>query len=166
MTKDNLISNSFRTNFSDPIFFRVKSNRSIAINDKTFYLTKDYYNVNSGFVDIDIFLDWSMQTIMLLYDKMYIDYMLSASDQITNFYHNELTVNETMPNKVLIYNLFPNTSCIVKNLQLCEEYCDQGIGFVKLDSKMLYQSAITDTLSSRFIKTLGFYLIVVNLLII
>jgi hypothetical protein len=131
-TTDNIISNYYRTNYSDPIFFRVKNNNSITINDKSFYLAHDNYNINNGFIDINIFLDWDSKTALLLYNNTYIDYMLSLGDHITQFYHNSLNINETMPNKVLLYNLYPNTSCVVKNLELCEDYCDAGNKIVNI----------------------------------
>ena len=126
ITLENLYNNSFKTNNSDIIFFRVKNNNSVSLNENTFYLSDDRYNYDSGFIDIDIFLDWKTMKSILAYNNDIVDSKLNNDELNTAFYHINLSKNQTFPNRIIIYNLYPDTECVIKNLMICEEICDDG----------------------------------------
>lgn len=126
-TIEQLRNSSHKTFNSDPVFFRIRTNNSIVLNDKYFYFTNfSQNNYDSTYKNIDIFLDWDGNKIFMLYEKNILDNMLPFNDMFTDFYHKNLGKNYTNPNKVILYNFHPNTSCTIRNLQICQDYCDAG----------------------------------------
>jgi hypothetical protein len=138
-TLESLLNNSLRTNYSDPLLFRIRNNQSICINDQSYFLNFTSYNFKSptGFNLVDLFLNWETNSILFLYNKLMLD-MYSGQDELfTSFFHINLMQNYTKPSKVLFYNLYPNTSCYIKNLVLCEDFCDE-------ESRLLYMNYTND----------------------
>jgi hypothetical protein len=122
-------NNSYLSNVSDPLFFRINANNTIKVNDQSFYMDSQNRTNFAGsnfffFNEIDLFMDWDTQTIVMLFNKVLIDSTLSLSDLTFGFYHDGLQANVTKPSKVLVYNFTPNTTCVIKNLALCEDFCD------------------------------------------
>lgn len=125
-TINQLLNSTYKTNHSDPLFFRIRSNTSLTINDKSFYLDKEKYNFKRlDFTNIDLILNWEDQNILLFYNSELVDDTLSIHNLMTDFYHIDLEKNKTNPNSIILYNFYPNTLCYIKNLQICEDFCDE-----------------------------------------
>lgn len=126
-TFDNLKKNDYRTLNSDPLFFRIRTNNSIILNDKYFYFTNfTENNYDSNFKTIDLFLDWNKNKIFTLFKRKILDNTLTYSEMLTDFYHKNLNENVTNANKMVLYNFHPNTSCVIRNLEVCEDFCDES----------------------------------------
>lgn len=138
-TLESLLNNSLRTNYSDPLLFRIRNNQSISINDQSYFLNFTSYNYNSpiGFSLVDLFFNWETNSILFLHNKNMLDMNTGEDNLFTSFFHINLMQNYTKPSKVLFYNLQPNTSCYLKNLVLCEDFCDE-------ESRMLYMNYTND----------------------
>ena len=125
MSIEELIKNDFKTNYSDPVFLRIRDNNSLSINDKTFYLDNNRYNFNNNFIKIDLILNWDDQSVCVLYNNTLIDSYSSYTELATGFFHIDLSNNFTNPNKFIIYNFYPSTECMFRDLLLCEDFCDR-----------------------------------------
>jgi hypothetical protein len=149
---------TLKTSNSDPLFFRIRTNQSVTINDQSYYLANSTYNYNSGLIHIDAFLNWNDSTVLVLYNKNVIDQRLSVEDHWVNFYHNDLDKSNTIPNKIIIYNFFPNSSCLIKNIELCEDFCDE-------DSRQLFLN-VTHNKSSYLNSLDTFLFILITVLVL
>ena len=126
-TLEDLSNNTNRNSNSDPLFFRIRTNNSIVLNDKYFYYTNfTQNNYDSNFKNIDLFLDWKTNKIFALFERKVIDNTLSYSEMLTDFYHKDLNANFTNANKIILYNFHPNTDCTFRNLEVCVDFCDEG----------------------------------------
>jgi hypothetical protein len=95
------------------------------INDKYFYFTNfTENNYDSEYKEIDIFLNWHTHKIFVLFKSKIIDNTLNYDEMLTDFYHKNLHQNTTNPNKLILYNFYPNVHCELKNLEVCEDFCD------------------------------------------
>ena len=125
-----LRNNSYRTFTSDPLFFRIRTNNSIVLNDKYFYFTNfTENNYDSNFKSVDLFLDWETNKILSLFERKPIDNTLTYEDSLTDFYHKNLNLNYTNADKIILYNFHPDTNCVFRNLEVCEDFCDKSIYF-------------------------------------
>lgn len=113
------------------MFFRIRTNNSIVLNDKYFYFTNfTENNYDSNFKNIDFFLNWDKNKILALFERKIIDNTLSYTEMQTDFYHKNLNFNYTHANKIILYNFHPNTSCVFRNLEVCEDFCDESIYYI------------------------------------
>ena len=88
-------------------------------------------------------MDWNLKTVFVLYNKASIDAEMKFDELITFFYHENLCLNETRPNKFIIYNFSPDSTCIINDLILCENFCDESIKRIYINyssSKYYYAS--------------------------
>ena len=74
--------------------------------------------------DIDIILDWTQTKVFILYNNNSINPANHFNDFSTYFYHESLSMGVTKPSKIILYNFSANSSCLIRNLSLCEEFCD------------------------------------------
>ena len=141
---DNLISNNFKTKNSDLIFFRIIHFNKINLNDLPIYIPqtinifnetsyiKDNKN-NETYIQIDIILNWKKKKAILFLNKQYI-WNIASLDKTkkdkypvkteTDFYHENFSGDM---NKIILYNFKKNTYCQIKNLNLCEDFCNEEI---------------------------------------
>ena len=141
---DNLISNNYKTKNSDLIFFRIIHFNKINLNDLPIYIPqtinifnetsyiKDNKN-NEAYIQIDIILNWKNKKVILFLNKQYV-WNIASLDRTkkdkypvkteTDFYHEDFSGDM---NKIILYNFKKNTYCQIKNLKLCEEFCDEEI---------------------------------------
>jgi len=139
MTLNDLVNNTFRTNNSDTIFFRVRQNNSFTLNDQSYFLNFTTYNFNYefGFNQMDLFLDWENLRVYFLHNQIIPDTTLDSSQLSTDFYHTNLNGSISTTNKMIFYNFNPNTNCVFKNFKVCKDFCDQ-------ESSVLYSTLVNN----------------------
>ena len=147
--KDTLLENEYKTMIStDIIFFRIRHHDKINLNDLPLYI--DYntsnYNMSGKYNTVDLFLDWKKKKVTLFLNQRgewNIASLEKSNDkkhEITaSFYHEDLP-KDIIPNKVILYNFSPNSTCSIKNIRLCDNFCtisDMKIYKQYMNSKFL-----------------------------
>lgn len=130
--KDTLLENEYRTMTStDIVFFRIKHHNKINLNDLPLYI--DYntsnYNMSGKYKTVDLFLDWKKKKVTLFLNQRgewNIASLEKRNDKkhkiTTSFYHEDLP-KDIIPNKVILYNFSPNSTCSINNIRLCDNFC-------------------------------------------
>jgi hypothetical protein len=158
MTLNDLVNNTFRTNNSDTIFFRVRQNNSFALNDQSYFLNFTTYNYNYeyGFNEMDLFLDWDNLRVYFLHNKIQPDTTLDSTQMYTDFYHSNLNGSISTTNKVIFYNFNPNTNCVFKNFKVCKDFCDE-------ESSLLYSILVNNASTLNIFKLIYILIIIIIL---
>lgn len=130
--KDILLENEYRTMLSrDIIFFRIRHYNKINLNDLPLYL--DYntsnFNMSGMYNTVDLFLNWKKKKVTLFLNQRGVWNVASLEKKnakkhkiTASFYHEDLP-KDIIPNKVILYNFSPNSTCSIKNIRLCDNFC-------------------------------------------
>ena len=134
-SKKDIINNNFKTkDNSDVVFFRIRLPNKMNFNVLPVYLPfiKNNYFMNGEYFKVDIILNWKKGKGVLLFNDSYVWNV--ANDQgkkdkhnvktKTNFYHNSIKNDDF---HIILYNFKANSTCYIKNLQLCEDFCDSKV---------------------------------------
>lgn len=162
-TKEELASNNYRTNKSDPILFRIQSNNSITLNKQFYYFGNGFNNFNSTLDHnlVDLLINWDQSKVVILFNKHLLNVTkLSLKETAFDFFHDNLEFNGTRPNKLLLYNFHPNVNCSLRGVELCENFCDQESEriYLGLYSSSSNLSSLTTVLVFSFV----YLLLIIN----
>ena len=161
-SESEILKNNYKTNDnSDVIFFRIRLPHKINFNELPVYIpqVKNNYKMNEEYYKIDILMDWKKSKGVLLFNEQYIWDVANSQGKKdkfnvktkTYFYHNSINSSDF---HVILYNFKPNTTCYIKNLKLCENFCDSKI-------ESIYQKYLNEFYVKYNILFILFYLIVI-----
>ena len=134
-SKSDIIENNFKTkDNSDVVFFRIRLPNKMNFNVLPVYLPllKNNYLMNKEYFKVDIILDWKNEKGILLFNNSYVWNVANVEGKKdkfnvktkTNFYHNIINIDDF---HVILYNFKSNSTCYIKKLQLCEDFCDSKV---------------------------------------
>ena len=148
---------------SDIAFFRIKHKNKVYLNDKPIYIGYNKSNFNqSNFTDVDIYFDWDLSKAYLFLNHKGIWNVTSDNkndskiiDTTVDFYHEDIDKNVSV-NKVIMYNFIANTTCVIKDLKLCDDFCDNNY---KMEYD-LYKSGMFLTVNKFYYFILSLYFLI------
>mmetsp|Transcript_32596 Transcript_32596/g.29452 ORF Transcript_32596/g.29452 Transcript_32596/m.29452 type:complete len:155 (+) Transcript_32596:317-781(+) len=125
---------SFRAGFAGLV--RVNENQIVSFYDETVLPEINEGSLDPIWTDVDLTMNWDDHVV-----NVYLNGTEMAS---TGFYYNEVEEAD----KVLLYNLSPGSKSYIRELEICDGYCD---GF---SSANILKASILSVLAVLFVSFL------------